>query len=69
MQKIGVLESILFIAGDDGINLKDIMSILEIDKEKALELLNELSNEFQKEEHGISLECFGDNYKFVTTCY
>ena len=66
MQKISVLESILFIAGEDGITLKDIMDVLEVDKDNALVLLNELANEFKKEEHGISLECFGDKYKFVT---
>ena len=61
-----VLESILFVAGDDGISMKDIMEILEIDEAKAKDLLSEISQEFSQAKHGIFLEQFGDNYKFVT---
>lgn len=60
------LESLLFVAGDEGINFKDIVDILEIDAEKANKVIDTLKGEFLKEEHGIVLEQFGSKYKFVT---
>lgn len=60
------LESLLFVAGDEGIDFKDIIDILEIDDNTAHKVVNMLKEEFLKEEHGIILEQFGNKYKFVT---
>ena len=60
------LESLLFVVGDDGLELKNILDILEIDESTALKILDEIKQEFDKGNHGIVLEQFGNKYKFVT---
>lgn len=60
------LESLLFVVGDDGLELKNILDILEIDESTALKILDEIKQEFDKSNHGIVLEQFGNKYKFVT---
>lgn len=60
------LESLLFVVGDDGLEFKTILDILEIDETIALKSLNEIKEEFIKDNHGIMLEQFGTKYKFVT---
>ena len=60
------LESLLFVVGDDGLELKNILDILEIDESTVLKILDEIKQEFDKGNHGIVLEQFGNKYKFVT---
>ena len=62
----GVLEGLLFISGDDGVTYKELEKIMEIDDEKLNYLVNELKEEYEKEEHGIRLEQAGDTLKLVT---
>lgn len=62
----GILEGLLFISGDEGIDTKRIKNILEIDDEKLNFLINALEEEYEKEEHGIRLERAGDTLKLVT---
>lgn len=66
MELIGVLESLLFVAGDEGLTKKEMMDVLELSEDKTTSLLNELANEFNQEQHGIMLEHYGEKYKFVT---
>ena len=33
--KVGVLEGLLFVVGDDGLSLNQIMEILEVEKDEA----------------------------------
>ncbi len=66
MNLISVLESLLFVAGDEGVSFKTIMDILEIEEVPAKKLLEDLAKEFENSNHGIILEQFGTNYKFVT---
>lgn len=62
----GVLEGLLYISGDDGITYDKIKDILEIEDEKLNYLINNLTSEYEKEEHGIRLERAGDTLKLVT---
>ena len=49
-----VLEGLLFLVGDEGINIEHISSMLEITKEEAENLLKELKNDYESEERGIN---------------
>lgn len=60
------LEGLLFISGDNGLSLKQICEILEIDKEQAKMLIKELYNELDKESRGIKLEFLGEKFKLTT---
>lgn len=62
-----IIQGMLFLAGDDGLSVKQIASILEIDKKKATNLIDEIveyyaSNILQ----GIQLVNFGGKYKLST---
>ena len=45
MNKLAVLEGLLFIVGDDGITLDKICDVLEINENEAKKVLKELKNE------------------------
>ena len=66
MNLVSVLESLIFVSGDEGLSLKQIIEVLDIEEENAVSLINVLKNEYSNEKHGVSLELLGGNYKFVT---
>jgi len=64
--KIGVLEGLLFVVGDDGLSLDQIMDSLEVSIEEAKELVLSLKHEYEKETHGIQIAYLGDKIKLTT---
>lgn len=62
----GVLEGILFVVGDEGVTVKQLTEILEIDKEKLKELIIELKEDYDKSDRGIRLSILGDAFKLTT---
>ena len=60
------LEGLLFISGDDGLDIKQIMDILEISMEKAKILIQSLYNDLDKTDRGIKLEFLGGKFKLTT---
>lgn len=61
-----VLEGLLFLVGEDGVDIETISNVLEIDKDQSKALINELSNDYQNEERGIVIKKFGNLYKLTT---
>jgi len=61
-----VLEGLLFLVGEDGIDLETICNVLEIDQEQGNKLIEELANDYQSEERGITIKKFGNLYKLTT---
>ena len=62
-----VLEGLLFVVGDDGLDLdEDISRILEISKEETKELIKELQNDYQSDSRGIRIDFLGDKLKLTT---
>lgn len=66
MNLLGILEGILFVVGDEGITLKSLCDIMQIDIEKAKELLRELKKEYENENRGIRISYLGDAFKLTT---
>ena len=62
----GILEGLLFVTGDEGLTLKDITDILEIDENKAKELISKLKNNYEKENRGLKINYLGNTYKLTT---
>ena len=62
-----IIEGMLYIRGDEGLDIKDISVVLEVSKKKATELMDEF---IEKYEHrgfnGIQVVNFGGKYKFAT---
>ena len=63
---LSALEGLLFIIGDEGLTLKDISSILEINEDETKKLIKELYNELNQDTRGIELEYFGERFKLTT---
>lgn len=61
-----VLEGLLFIVGEDGLDIDTICNVLEIDNEKALKLVHDLKEDYESEDRGITIKKFGDLYKLTT---
>ena len=66
MNKLGVLEGILFVVGDEVITLNNLCEILEIEMEEAKELLLELKNSYESDNRGIRISYLGDAFKLTT---
>ena len=66
MNKVGILEGILFVVGDEGITLDSICEIMDITKEEAKEILLELKNSYDDDKRGIRISYLGDAFKLTT---
>lgn len=62
-----IIEGMLFLAGDEGLSEKQVASILEIDKKKAVNLLDALAENYaSKTLQGIQIVNFGGRFKLST---
>ena len=66
MNKLAVLEGLLFLVGDDGLTLNQMVDILEVTNEEAKELLNTLKERYDKETSGIRIHFLGNTFKLTT---
>ena len=66
MNKLAVLEGLLFVVGDEGLTLNQMTDILEIDNEEAKELLGELKEKYEQETSGIRINFLGNTFKLTT---
>ena len=61
-----VLEGLLFLVGEDGIDIENICNVLQISKEEANILIEDLSKDYESSERGITIKKFGGCYKLTT---
>ncbi|WP_243290114.1 SMC-Scp complex subunit ScpB [Bacillus sp. FJAT-47783] len=61
-----ILEGLLFAAGDEGLSLKQLTSVLEIDEPVALEIIEDLKQEYSKKERGLMLIEVAGVYQLTT---
>lgn len=61
-----VVEGLLFLVGDEGLDLKQISNLLEIDLIESKEIIDELINDYDNETRGIKIEFLGNKYKLTT---
>ncbi len=66
MNLVGVLEGLLFVMGDEGVTLDDICKTLNIDENKARELLTILKKEYENSERGLKISFLGNAFKLTT---
>jgi segregation and condensation protein B len=63
----GIIESLLFAAGDEGLTMKQICEVLEMEEVKAEQLLKELKKEYDESENrGITLVQMAGAFQLVT---
>jgi segregation and condensation protein B len=61
-----VIESLLFVAGDEGLSLPQICDVLAIEAEAAQSVLDELRKDFEESGRGIDIIEMAGTYQFVT---
>lgn len=66
MNKLAVLEGLLFVVGEDGLTINQIMDILEITNEEAKELISDLKEKYEQETSGIRINFLGNTFKLTT---
>ena len=66
MNKLAILEGLLFVVGDDGLTLKQICEIMELSLEEGKDLIIELKRVYDDESRGIKINILGDRFKLST---
>lgn len=66
MKQLGVLEGILFVMGDEGIDLKSLCEIMSINETEAKSLFMELKKSYEEENRGLRISYLGDAFKLTT---
>ncbi len=61
-----VIEGLLFVVGDDGLDLNEISKIIQTTKEETKELIKELQKDYQNNDRGIRIDFLGDKLKLTT---
>ncbi len=63
----GIIESLLFAAGDEGLSVKQLAEVMEIDEEQVIEHLHELRKNYEHmDSRGLSLMQISDTYQLGT---
>ena len=62
----GILEGLLYVQGDNGLTLKEVMSILNLTEEDAKNLVYKLKVGYEEEDRGLRLNFLGNTFKLTT---
>lgn len=62
----GILEGLLYVQGDTGLTLNEVMSILSITEEEAKNLVYQLKLSYEQENRGLRLSYLGNTFKLTT---
>ena len=66
IDKKAVLEGLLFVVGDDGLTINQIIEILDIDLEEAKIIIKELMDDYHSSSRGIRINILGNTFKLTT---
>lgn len=61
-----IIEGLLFISGDDGLTLEELINIIEKPEDEIKTSIKELYNDYQNENRGIQVEFLGNHFKLTT---
>lgn len=65
-ESLGVLEGILFVVGDEGINLSTLCELMNINETEAKDLLLTLKKSYEQKNRGLRISYLGDAFKLTT---
>lgn len=66
MNMKSVLEGLLFVVGDDGLTLEQIMDVMELEEEDAKRVLMDLRSDYDNNDRGIRINFLGNTFKLTT---
>jgi len=61
-----IIEGLLFVSGEDGLTIDEIINITEKGIEEVKSAIKELYNDYENSDRGIQLEFLGNHYKLTT---
>ena len=61
-----VLEGLLFVVGEDGLTIEQLVDVLEINEEEAKCLLMELKKDYESDNRGLRIDFLGNKFKLTT---
>jgi segregation and condensation protein B len=66
MKQLGILEGILFVMGDEGVDLKSLCDIMGLNETEVKDLLMQLKKSYESEDRGLRISYLGDAFKLTT---
>lgn len=66
MKLEAITEGLLFVVGEEGLTLNQLMDILNADIETVREILSNLKNKYEKEDSGIRINFLGNTFKLTS---
>ena len=66
MENKAVLEGLLFVVGEDGLTIDQIIDVLGIEEEQAKAVLMELKKDYEDENRGLRIDFLGNRFKITT---
>jgi len=61
-----IIEGLLFVVGDEGIDIKQLTAILEIDSETIEDLIDDMQGDYKRESRGIQIVQIANTYQLTT---
>lgn len=61
-----IIEGLLFVSGNEGLSLNEIITITAINKDEATMIIKELYDDYEKEDRGLHIEYLGNKFKITT---
>ena len=61
-----VLEGLLFVVGEDGLNIDQIKDVLQIEEEEAKQLILDLKEDYNNDNRGLRIDFLGNRFKLTT---
>lgn len=66
MKNKAVLEGLLFVVGEDGLTLDQIVEVLDINENEAKALVQDLKHSYEEEDRGLRIDYLGNRLKLTT---
>ena len=63
---MGLVEALLFVAGDEGLTEKQLIELTELKEKELKEIIENLKKQYESNDRGIRIEIFGETIKLVT---
>lgn len=66
MENKAILEGLLFVMGEDGLNIDQIKDVLQIEEDEAKQLILELKDDYSNKNRGLRIDFLGNKIKLTT---
>ena len=61
-----ILEGLLYVQGDLGLTIEQVMSVLEISEDEAMRLIHNLKDSYENENRGLRINFLANSFKLTT---